>query len=749
MSEQKNDNKTQTIRFGIGNKQIIANNTYDNCVVFCVEGKDYKTNKLTEKQIDELFDKGLLKRFCEEIADKVVDKLSSNEELACLLKDAVNDAIENKGKSLQNSLDDYAKYVNNRLDKIKTTLEGLRGTTEEGFKNTNQKLNDILAKLNKEGNNASTAQSTQTKGESEAAGDNGKQFQNALTKKLTSEYGINISSAEVDENGSCNITICGKVKEIPAHKFENIKGIAQVIIEDGVTSIGSSAFMWCTGLTSITIPDSVTSIGNQAFYHCSGLTSITIPDSVTSIGRGAFDECYNLTDVYYQGDLSGWSEIEFSNDSANPMHDADNLYINGELLQGEVVIPEGTEKIGDYVFFGSGLTSITIPDSVTSIGSSAFSGCTGLTSIVVEDSNTVYHSAGNCLIETATKTLILGCKTSVIPDDGSVTSIGKEVFSQCSGLTSITIPDSVTSIGSYAFYDCSGLTSVKIPDSVTSIGSSAFEDCSGLTSITIPDSVTSIGEDAFRGCSGLTSLKIPDSVTSIGDWAFSGCRSLTSIIIPDSVTSIGDWAFDGCSGLTSLKIPDSVTSIGKFAFSGCSGLTSVTIPDSVTSIGEGAFDECSGLTSITIPFVGEKLDGTGKMSFDHIFGIDVPDSLKEVVITGGASIGERAFMWCTGLTSVTIPDSVTRVGNYAFSECSGLTSITIPNSVTSIGSSAFKWCTGLTSIVVEDGNPVYHSAGNCIIETATKTLIAGCKTSIIPDDGSVTSIGKEVFSRQA
>ena len=335
-----------------------------------------------------------------------------------------------------------------------------------------------------------------------------------------------------------------------------------------VTTINASAFSGCRGLTSITIPDSVASIEYQAFSDCSGLTSITIPDGVTSIGESAFSGC-------------------------------------------------------------RGLTSITIPDGVTSIGESAFSGCRGLTSITVEQGNAVYHSAGNCIIETASKTLIAGCKNSIIPDDGSVTSIGDDAFKGCSGLTSITIPDSVTSIGSYAFRGCSGLTSITIPDSVTSIGNYAFSDCSSLTSITIPDSVTSIGESAFSYCGGLESITVEQgnsnyhsagnclietasktliagcknsvipndgSVTSIGDDAFKGCSGLTSITIPDSVTSIGSYAFSGCRGLTSITIPDSVTSIGSYAFSVCRGLTSITIPDSVTSIGDHAFEGCSGLT---------------------------------------------------------------------------------------------------------------------------------------------------------
>ena len=180
------------------------------------------------------------------------------------------------------------------------------------------------------------------------------------------------------------------------------------------------------------------------------------------------------------------------------------------------------------------------------------------------------------------------------------TSVPSSAFYNCTGLTGVNIPDSVTSIGSEAFRGCSGLTSIDIPDGVTSIGSSAFFGCSSLTSIDIPDGVTSIGMWAFRDCSSMTSITIPDGVTRIQEYTYSGCSSLTSFSIPDGITSIGHRAFYGCSGLTSIDIPDSVTSIGSSAFSGCSGLTSITIPDGVTSIQEAAFYKCSGLTSITV-----------------------------------------------------------------------------------------------------------------------------------------------------
>ena len=497
------------------------------------------------------------------------------------------------------------------------------------------------------------------------------------------------------------------------------------------------AFYNCSRLTSITIPSSVTSIGSSAFYGCSGLTSITIPSSVTSISEEAFYNCSSLTSIYYQGDIASWCGIS---GLGKLMSSNRTLYINGQELTGDLVIPEGVTAISSYAFYGcSGLTSITIPSSVTSIGDGAFRYCSGLT-IYCEAASK--PSGWNSNWNSSNCPVVWDCKNNEVAADGAYYTIIDGIrYSLKDGVATV-VGQPATISGD-----------ITIPATVT------------YKQVTYK--VTSISEEAFYNCSSLTSITIPSSVTSIGDYAFWHCSSLTSISFAEGgkLTSIGGSAFSGCSSLTSITIPEGVTSIGEEAFFNCNSLTDITIPSSVTSLPAGLFRGCSSLESMTLPFVGGSVktaSDTYQYPFGYIFGTSsytggvstkqsyygsstssttydyyyIPATLRSVTITGG-NILRGAFYNCSNLTDITIGDGVTSIGSYAFYYCSGLTSIVIPDSVTSIGNTAFSGCSRLTIYCEAASKPSGWSSDwnvfNC-------PVVWDCKNNEVAADGAYYTI---------
>ena len=539
--------------------------------------------------------------------------------------------------------------------------------------------------------------------------------------------------------------------------------IPTTIIYDGinysVTSIGEYAFYECRSLTSINIPNSIVSIGNRAFEYCRGLTSVDIPNSVITIGDDAFDQSW----------LSS------------------------------VNIGSSVKSIGSGAFSFLNLTSVVIPKSVEFIGRYAFYNNRYLASIIVEEGNSTYDSRNSCnaIIETGTNTLIVGCMNTIIPI--SVTGIGFQAFVWCDKLESITIPDAVTNIGESAFLGCSKLKSITIPKGVTTIGVSAFGGCNNVTSITVEegnpyydtrDNCNAIIETATNTLiAGFMNTVIPSSVVSIGEEAFYDLTSLTSIFIPEGVTSIGNSAFMFCGSLKIVSIPLTVKSIGTYAFwSGSDGsLTDVfcyveDIDNLLTSPSAFIEDSFSSATLhvpasaleiyqstepwsnfsniVALPPKNIEIDGLyynlsikdatvifNDSYFDLTGRLTIPDKVEYDGKTYNVTaIDGGAFLYCTGLTGLTIGNNVQTIGSEAFMGCNGITTLIIPQSVTNIAPGTFTDCSGLSNIMVRSGNTVYDSRGNCnaVIETATNALVLGCKKTIVPDD--VMAIAPSAFA---
>lgn len=508
-----------------------------------------------------------------------------------------------------------------------------------------------------------------------------------------------------------SVTIPKGVTTIEKNAFEHCTNIKYVVLPDTVTTIGNSAFTYCHALTSINLPEGLTAIPNNLFSNCKALTSITIPSTVTSIGTGAFSSCSDMAALTIPEGVTSIETGAFS----------------GCIKLQTLIVPNTVKHIGEKAFNGcSGLITVSLPSSVTSIGTQAFFNCKNVIEFTVDPANEHYQSAGNCLIETSTQTLQYGFKAAVIPTN---------------------IP--ITRINSYAFQNNTDIPYITIPNGVTWIGDSAFQDCNCSGFLTIPASLQYIGQDTFRGnhFSGIS--------VAAGNTVYKGgvnCLIETAtkrlivaadiangVIIPadGSVTHIGSYVFEKFNKLTAIQIPNGVTTIEDFAFSYCFSLKEVNMANSVTHIGDSAFYSAQALTSVTW---SENLTYIGEKAFNICSNLVTSIHLDNVEY-----IGKTAFGACKKLTSVTLSEKTKTIEDNAFSSCSKLTDITIPGNLDYLGNYAFRGCGALSSITVTGSGTKYHSSGNCLIETASQTLILGCLNSTIPTDGSVTKIGDYAF----
>lgn len=566
-------------------------------------------------------------------------------------------------------------------------------------------------------------------------------------------------------SGLQTLSIGSGVTRIPANAFQGLETITAITIPNSVTHIGEKAFQNCSSLSDVTVGSGLASIGDYAFQNCASLTSLHIPSGVTEIGVGTFDNCENL--VYICSDSADCAakayaeanNIEFrlcaghSGGEANTVSgicgaQGDNAVWTLDLDTGALTV-SGTGDMADFEYvwvdddpdnayyisetpwkeYRAAITSVTVEDGVTRVGSNAFREVEALSAVTLADS--IVTIGDWAFGENA------GLATVTLPD--SLTVIGDGAFSSCKGLTSVTIPDRVTKIGNAAFagtslsgvnipasvqnigyfaFVCYNISQANetipiireinvdpanenyasengvllnktkttllqypcgkpdaaysIPSTVTKLGSGAFSFALNLERVTIPDSVTIIDEECFEYCSGLTEIVIPDSVTELGAYPFIGCTSLARAVIGSGLTSICATAFYACTSLADVTIGSNVTEIGEYAFFGCTSLAKLTIPDSVSSIGAYAFHSCSSLSDLT-------------------FGRNV------------STIGDWAFSG-TGFSELTLPDTLTFIPSYAFAGCTNLVSIHIPTSVTEIGEYALTDCVNLSFICSDSAN---------------------------------------------
>ena len=540
----------------------------------------------------------------------------------------------------------------------------------------------------------------------------------------------------LDEDGNATITgYSGSVSAL---------AIPQTIDGHKVVAIGNSAFEG-TCLVNVTIPDTVTEIGDSAFAECKQLSSVQLSNNLTILGKFAFGNCTSLTSIWIPKSLKTADTSAFS---GSPFA--------GCVALQSVELETGMTKIPDNLFDSCpGFTTITIPDTVTEIGDSAFAN-TNLNSITIPDSVTQigkYAFGGSKLesiwIPKSLKTAdtsafsgspFAGCVAlqSVELETG-MTKIPDNLFDSCPGFTTITIPDTVTEIGDSAFAN-TNLNSITIPDSVTQIGKYAFGG-SKLESIRIPDTVTDIGDNAFNGCTELKDVTLPNIRKNIVAGMFEGCTSLEKIVLPETVTAIRSGAFTGCTALKDITWSKALETIESYAFQNCSALTDVTIPDSVKSIGYGVFSDCSALSAVTLPDGVKELDGQLFNNCDALTTVTIPDSVT--------SIGEQVFYDCDALTTVKLGSGLTEIPASTFEHCDVLESLRIPRRVTTIGDNAFKDCTKFTSVTIPRSVTSISASAFSYPKILTIYGVAGTYAETFAKENSIQFVDQQVKATAA
>ncbi len=597
-----------------------------------------------------------------------------------------------------------------------------------------------------------------------------------------------------------SVTIPEGVAVLGNNVFAGCTGLTSVSIPASTTTIGSSIFYGCTALETITvnsgntayyadgnclietstraliagcktsvIPEDVASIAYGAFKG-TGIASVTIMSNSITIGEDAFAElgddfkiiCHSDTPAYtyaYENSIKFETSHFFGNDlhcDICDFREPETFYIYKVIggkavitnvdtaISGNVIIPQTlggytVTAIEDGAFAGcTKLTGISIPSSVTSIGTGVFASCSALTSITVGNSNTSYRSSGNCLIDIKGKTLIAGCKDSIIPTDGSVTVIGQGAFEGQITLTQMIIPTSITLIENNAFKGCSALKAIDIPASVATIGDYAFYGCSVLKTVTFAEGLTSIGKHAFTS-SAIASITLPESLRTIDNNAFY-LSSITDIVIPAGVETIGTYAFYNDSTLKTATVRSMTVTIGNGAFGANRDTLTILCHDGSTA---QAFAAAS-LAKAKVELV-HFYDDNGYC--EHCSHRD-PASLYTFEDTEGGIVIIRADAALTG--DIVIPEAISAktvvaIGEGAFSGCRRITSVSIPATVTSIASGAFHDCTSLASISAT-GNTAYTVSDGLLIENATCMIVASCNTATVTIPNTVTAIGADAFN---